>query len=121
MAERAKILVLNQYYWPGVEATAQTVALTTLVLFQVFQAGNARSEHRSLFRMSPISNRFLFVGTAAALAVHVAALYLPPTQYLLRVEPISLAAWGRIFLVGAAILLAVELHKRIRSHPASRD
>jgi glycosyltransferase involved in cell wall biosynthesis len=26
MAERAKILVLNQYYWPGVEATAQLLA-----------------------------------------------------------------------------------------------
>jgi colanic acid biosynthesis glycosyl transferase WcaI len=26
MAERARILVLNQYYWPGVEATAQLLA-----------------------------------------------------------------------------------------------
>ena len=26
MTERAKILVLNQYYWPGVEATAQLLA-----------------------------------------------------------------------------------------------
>ena len=26
MADRARILVLNQYYWPGVEATAQLLA-----------------------------------------------------------------------------------------------
>ena len=26
MTTRAKILVLNQYYWPGVEATAQLLA-----------------------------------------------------------------------------------------------
>jgi Ca2+-transporting ATPase len=82
--------------------------------------GNARSERRSLFRVSPVSNPFLFVGTAAALAVHVAARYLPPTQYLLRVEPISLAAWGRVLLVGAAILVAVELHKGLRSSATSR-
>ena len=33
------------------------------------QAGNARSETRSLFRMSPVSNVLLFVSTVAALAL----------------------------------------------------
>jgi hypothetical protein len=33
------------------------MALTTLVLSQVFQAGNARSEQRSLVRMNPVSKR----------------------------------------------------------------
>ena len=48
-------------------ASAQTVALTTMVLFQFFQVGNARSERISLFRISPFSNRFLFLATGAAL------------------------------------------------------
>ncbi|MGK2947240.1 MAG: cation-translocating P-type ATPase [Acidimicrobiales bacterium] len=90
---------------------AQTVALTTMVVFMAFHAGNARSETRSLFHLSPVSNRFLFVATVATLALHAVALYLPPTQFVLRVEPIELAAWVRIVIVAASILVVFELDK----------
>jgi Ca2+-transporting ATPase len=101
-------------------ATAQTVALTAMVLYQMFQVGNARSETRSLFRMSPYSNPFLLLAAIAAIIVHAAALDLLPTQYVLRVEPIGLLSWVRIALVASSILVAVELHKwlrRVRKEP----
>lgn len=106
---------------------ARSVALTGLVVFEVFHVGNSRSEYISAFRKSVFSNRFLLVATATALTVHVAALYLSPTQYILRVEPIDLESWVRIVLVGSTILVAVELHKLLRrggpghpgAHPAS--
>jgi magnesium-transporting ATPase (P-type) len=98
---------------------AQTVALTTMVVFQVFQVGNARSETESVLRRSPLSNRFLLVATIASLGVHVAALYLPPTQYMLRVEPIELTTWLRIVAVATTILVAMELHKLLRRSGAS--
>jgi magnesium-transporting ATPase (P-type) len=93
---------------------AQTVALTTMVVFQVFQAGNSRSETESVFRRNPFSNKFLFLATVAALGIHVAALYLPPTQYLLRVEPIEPGAWLRIVVIATSIFVAMELHKAFR-------
>ena len=93
----------------------QTVALTTMVLFQAFHIGNSRSEYLSAFRKSPFSNRFLFVSATVALAVHIGALYFPPTQYVLRVEPIALAEWPRIVAVASTIILAIELHKILRA------
>ena len=93
---------------------AQTVALTTMVVFQVFQAGNSRSETESVLRRSPFSNKLLFVATIAALSIHVAALYLPPTQYVLRVEPIDLGSWLRIVVIATSILVAMELDKAFR-------
>jgi magnesium-transporting ATPase (P-type) len=93
---------------------AQTMALTTMVLFQMFHVGNSRSEHESLFTKSPFSNPFLLVATTGSLLVHVAALYLPPTQFVLRVEPIDLEAWRRIVLMALTIIAAVEVHKLIR-------
>lgn len=93
---------------------AQTTALTTMVLFMAFHVGNSRSEFMSAFRKSPISNPFLFIATVAALAVHVAALYLPPTQYVLRVEPIGLEGWVRIVIVALTIIVAIEIHKLFR-------
>ncbi len=93
---------------------AQTVALTTMVLFQVFHVGNCRSEQRSVLALSPWSNPFLFVTTAAAVLAHVAALYLAPTQLLLRVEPLDLDSWVRMVVVASAILVAMEVHKALR-------
>lgn len=93
---------------------AQSVALTTLVAFNIFQAGNARSENRSLFTLSPFSNPFLFWATLGAICLHIGALHFPPTQNILGVEPISAAAWARIIPVAATILVAIEIHKAIR-------
>ena len=60
---------LLTFHWElgesGSLARAQTVALTTMVFFQVFHVGNCRSERLSLFQKSPLSNVFLFVSTVA--------------------------------------------------------
>lgn len=95
---------------------AQTVALTTMVLYEAFQVFNARSS-RSIFRTNPFRNPFLFIATAAALALHIGALYFPPTQYVLRVEPLPLSTWLWIVPVGATIVIAMELHKLLRPNP----
>ena len=100
---------------------AQTVALTTMVVFQVFQAGNSRSETESVFRRSPFSNKLLFLATIAAIGIHVAALYLPPMQYVLRVEPIEIGTWLRIVVVAASIIVAMEVHKALRRRPLHGD
>ena len=93
---------------------AQSVALTTMVLFQVFHVGNCRSDYVSVFRRSPFSNPFLFVATAAALLIHVAALHFGPAQLVLRIEPLPLEDWARIVAVAATIIVAIELHKIVR-------
>jgi len=90
---------------------ARTVALTTMVLFQVFHVGNCRSELRSAFAKSPFSNRILFMGTAAALGLHIAALHLPFTQYVLRVQPLDVSTWVVMIAVASTVIVAVELHK----------
>ena len=106
----------------GSLALARTVALTTVVIYQVFQAWNARSTSRSIFQISPFSNRYLFVANAASLAIHVMALYLPPTQFVLRVEPLPLELWLQILLVAVWLLVAVELHKLLRRRwPSGRS
>ena len=111
-------------FWWELQSTedlgrAQTVALTTMVVFQMFHVGNCRSESRSIFVISPLANPFLFLATAAAFIIHAAALYWPGTQLVLRVEPIELEAWGRIVLVASSIIVAMELHKLLR--PAARQ
>jgi magnesium-transporting ATPase (P-type) len=93
---------------------ARTVALTTMVLFQVFHIGNSRSEHRSAFARSPLLNPLLLMGTAIALLVHAGSLHWGPTQNILRVEPLSLETWLTMALVASSIVVVNEVHKLIR-------
>ncbi len=95
---------------------AQTVALTTMVLFQNFHVGNSRSEYRSALFLSPLRNPFLLLAAISALTVHTLALYLPFTQFVLRVEPIGLESWVRMVVVALSVVVVVELHKWVR-HP----
>jgi magnesium-transporting ATPase (P-type) len=107
------LVMFHLYLDDGLEQ-ARSVALTTMVVFQTLHVGNSRSESLSAFAKSPFSNRFLFIGTVGALAVHTAALYLPFTQFALDLEPISLRAWLQILAISLTVILAVELHKRLR-------
>ncbi len=93
---------------------ARTVAVTTMVLFQNFHIFNSRSFSKSAFRISPFSNRFLFVTIVAALGLHILALYWAPLQFVLRVEPLRLETWLVIVPIAAAVLLAVEVDKTVR-------
>jgi magnesium-transporting ATPase (P-type) len=98
----------------------RTVALSTLVVFQALHLFSSRSELRSVFQMSPISNRFLVLAQLGALVVHVGALHLGFTQFILRVEPIPFHAWSWIVVVSLSVLVAVELDKLLRRLRADR-
>jgi len=94
-------------------AEAQAIALTTMVLFQTFHLASARSERRSAFTQSPLTNRFLLLAAAAGLGIHLLALALPLTRDLLRITAIDPAAWPAIVATSATILVAMELDKLV--------
>jgi magnesium-transporting ATPase (P-type) len=98
---------------------ARAVLLTTLVAFQAFHLGNSRSERRSVLQVPLLSNRFLFAAQAGAIGAHVAALHLPLTQAILRVEPIGAGAWVRLVAVAASVVIVVELDKLVRRRRTS--
>lgn len=93
---------------------AQTAAITTMVLFQAFHAGNARSEHVSIIRMNVFGNRFLLASVIAALAVHIGAMHWSATQFVLRFEPFPAVMWPVIVMVAASVLVSNEIHKFLR-------
>ncbi|MCX7607032.1 MAG: HAD-IC family P-type ATPase [Bacteroidia bacterium] len=103
-----------EYQLTGDLSKAQTVALTTLVLFQNFHIGNARSEYLSAFRLSPFRNPLLMIAAIAALAIHALSLYFPPTQFVLRVVPIEGEAWLRSIVAASSVIFLGEAHKWLR-------
>ncbi|MFC1826320.1 cation-translocating P-type ATPase [Thermodesulfobacteriota bacterium] len=94
--------------------SARSVALTTMVFFQFYQALNCRSETLSVFEMHPLSNPFLFVSIIGAFFAHLAVLYVPAMQYVFRTVPLSWDQWLLIVISSFTILFVVELDKFIR-------
>lgn len=93
---------------------ARTVAVTTMVFFQFFQAWNSRSERESIFRINPLSNRFLFASMLAAGLAQLAFIYAPPLQWVFRTVPLTATEWIRVLGVAATVVLVVELDKWLR-------
>jgi len=90
--------------------------VTTMVLFQFFQAWNSRSELRSVFTLNPLSNPFLFYSMVVACLAQIAVVYTPGLRWVFRTEPLSLEDWGSILLVSLSVVVAVEVDKVIRRH-----
>lgn len=93
---------------------ARTVALTTMVFFQFYQALNCRSEIESIFRMSPMSNPFLFFSMIAAFFAQLAVLYVPAFRWVFRTVPLAGEDWLQIGIMATTVIIAVEIDKWIR-------
>ncbi len=93
---------------------ARTVAVTTMVFFQFFQAWNSRSEMQSIFKVSLMSNPFLFLSIITAFFSHLAVLYVPAFQWIFRTVPIAIPEWIEIITVSVTVIFAVEIDKLIR-------
>jgi Ca2+-transporting ATPase len=99
---------------------ARTMAMTTMVFFQFFQAWNSRSETRSVFRINPLSNPFLFYSMIAAFLAQIAVIYVPALQWVFRTNALTLAEWTKTGLVALTVVVAVEIDKYIRTHKKSK-
>jgi len=98
---------------------ARTVAVTTMVFFQFFQAWNSRSEFRSVFRISPTGNPFLLYALIAATFAQFALIYVPALQWVFRTEPLNLGDWVGILGISATVIVVVEIDKWLRRRSKS--
>jgi cation-transporting ATPase F len=95
-------------------AKARTVAVSVVVIGELFYLFNCRSLTQTMFKVGVFSNPILLGGAAAMIAVQVGYAHLPFMQTLFGSAPLDLAAWGRVFAVGFAISLIVGFEKWVR-------
>ena len=94
---------------------AQTMAVTTVILFQVFYMLSCRSLKDSVFRIGFFSNKTAFVGIGAVLALQALYIYAPPMQALFSTFPLAPQSLLYSALAGAMILPVITLEKWIRN------
>ena len=91
---------------------AQTMTFTTLVLFQLFNIFNARSDEQSAFR-GLFKNHWVWLAVALSLALHAAVIYTPFLQKAFSTVSLNGADWLRCSVVASSVLWLRELSKGI--------
>ncbi len=94
-------------------AKAWTISLTTLAVFQWFNAWNCRSKIKSIFSADFFSNKFLLGATSIVVGLHLLAIYNPFFQKVLRTVPLGAKDWLIIIAVAFSIVIIEEIRKMI--------
>ncbi len=89
---------------------AQTMAFTTLVMFQLFNLFNARSDSQSAFR-GLFGNPWLWGAIVLSVGLHVAVIYLPFLQQAFSTVSLSAGDWLRCAAAASSVLWLRELSK----------
>jgi len=104
-------LFLFKGYFENDLTKAWTISLTTLAVFQWFNAWNCRHESKSLFQMNPFSNKFLVWATLIIISLQLLVVYHPLMQKFLHTSPLEFSEWLLIIPVAASIILVEEIRK----------
>ncbi|WP_437281398.1 HAD-IC family P-type ATPase [Sorangium sp. So ce375] len=100
---------------------AQTAAVTTVVLFQIFYVLNCRSLRDSMLKIGLFSNPWIYVGIGALLALQLGFVYAPFMHTLFGSAPLSLDAWVKSTLVAMTILPVMSAERWWRTRRARRS
>jgi magnesium-transporting ATPase (P-type) len=95
---------------------ARTMAFTTLVLAQLFNCFNARSDHTSALNHL-FTNRWLWAAIALSVALQVAVVQLPFLNDAFKTVPLSLGDWLICLGLASIVLWAAELKKLAGRRP----
>jgi P-type Ca2+ transporter type 2C len=91
---------------------AQTMAFTTLMLFQLFNVTNARSDEQSAF-VHLFTNRWLWAAIGGSLALQVLVVYAPFLQRAFGTTGLSGRDWVFCVTVASSVLWLREASKAI--------
>ena len=96
----------------GTMRHAQSMAFTTLMMFQVFNVLNARSDEHSAFQ-GLFSNRWLWSALAVSVLLHVAVIHVPFLQVAFSTQALTFVEWLQCTVVASSVLWLRELSKYV--------
>ncbi len=96
-------------------ALAQTMAMNTLVVLEIFHLFFIRNIHGTSLTWGAVrGTKVVWTVVVAITAAQFAVTYLPPLQTVLGTEPVPLADGLLIVGIGAAFFAIIEVEKQIR-------
>lgn len=96
----------------GELAYGQTMAFTTLMLFQIFNVVNARSDEQSAFAHL-FTNAWLWGALAGSVALQVLVVYVPFLQHAFGTVALTARDWTVCVMVASTVLWLMEAGKLV--------
>ena len=93
------------------EGEARTIAMSAIVIMQIFYIFSSRSFSKPAISKGFFSNRWIFVGAGLTFFFQLCAIYLPVMNSIFKTEPIALMGWMPILGAAGALFAIVELEK----------
>ncbi len=91
---------------------ARTVAVNTLVMFEIFYLFNSRYIKENVLNLKGLlGNRYALIAIGVLIVFQACFTYLDPMQSLFGTADIDITMWVRIILVASSVLFLVELEK----------
>jgi Ca2+-transporting ATPase len=102
-------------------AEAQTMAVTTVIMFQVFYMLTSRSLRGSIRSIGWLSNPYVFIGIAVTLVLQALFIYAPPMQRLFGTAPLEVSELAMAVADGAIVLPVIAVDKWLSRRHVKRD
>jgi len=88
------------------------MAFSTLMMFQMFNVLNCRSERNSLFKIGVFSNRYLIGAIAISILLQVMVIQTRLGTFF-KTTPLSMVDWAYVVLMSSTVLIFGEIIKLI--------
>ena len=92
---------------------AQTMAVTSVILMQIFYLFNCRSLRSSILQIGLFTNNTIYIGIAVLIALQLGFIYLPFMNLLFGSAPLNADGWLKTTLCAITVLPIISLEKRI--------
>ncbi|CAH1801315.1 unnamed protein product [Owenia fusiformis] len=103
--------------FPGVDCKIfdspypMTMALSTLVTIEMFNALNSLSENQSLIHMPPWSNKWLVFAILLSMSLHFMILYSKVFNTIFQITPLNGTEWAAVLKISFPVILLDECLK----------
>jgi len=107
-------LGIFETYLPDI-SYARTMAFTTLILYEMFNAINAKTEEGSALK-AIFSNKYMLIAIASSVALQALIIYTPVSS-LFELTRLTLADWAYAAIVASSVLWLAEGVKMLSKKP----
>ena len=96
-------------------AQARGVAVSVFIVCQSMYLLNCRSMTKSMFSLGLFSNPYIWLGIFIMFVTQFVFLYVSPVNNFFSTAGISLASWGRLFILGFIIYSVIGISKFVEN------
>lgn len=101
--------------------TARTMAFTTLVMAQLFQVFDCKSETKGIFEINIFSNLFLIAAVLISSLMQLAVIYLPLMQEIFQTTALNSWQWLIVLLAAGGPTMVLGVLRLVRNVVYSRE